>query len=77
MKGGGDVSNIKKLVPITGSAVTGESYDGAYTVTPSRKAQVLQTANKVLADNVTVLAISFSVTSNTAGGETFYIAKGE
>ena len=41
------MANIKKLVPITGTAVAGESYDGKYTVTPSRSAQILSTANRV------------------------------
>lgn len=65
----------KKLVPITGSAVTGESYKGDYSVTPKRAVQVLETANKVLSDNVTVLAIPFSEVSNLGGGTTFFIAK--
>lgn len=67
--------NEKKLVPITGSAVTGESYEGEYTVTPSRTAKVLQTANKVLSDNVTIVAIPYGEVSNLSGGTTFYIAK--
>ena len=65
----------KKLVPITGSAVTGDTYEGEYIVTPSREAKTLATANKVMGDNVTVLAIPYSETSNLAGGCTFYIAK--
>lgn len=64
-----------KLVPITGSAVTGEGYTGSYEVTPSRTAQTLETANKVLTDDVTVFAIPFSEVSNPVGGTTFYIAK--
>lgn len=67
--------NEKKLVPITGSAVTGESYKGEYTVTPGREAKVLETANKVLNDNVTVFAIPYDEVSNLGGGTTFYIAK--
>lgn len=68
------MANIKKLVPITGTAVAGESYDGKYTVTPSRSAQILSTANKVMLDDVTVLAVPYSITTNTAGGTTLYIA---
>lgn len=67
--------NEKKLVPITGSAVTGDSYKGEYTVTPSRETKVLQTANKVLSDNVTIVAIPYAEVSNLSGGITFYIAK--
>ena len=67
--------NTKKLVPITGSAVTGESYTGEYTVLPSRETKTLETANKVMTNNVTVLAIPYSEASNNSGGTTFYIAK--
>lgn len=64
-----------KIVPITGSAVTGEPYEGEYTVAPSRDGKVLETANKVMNDNVTVLAIPYSEVSNLVGGTTYYIAK--
>lgn len=36
------------------SKIEGEPYEGAYTVTPGRTAQVLQTSNKVMTGNVTV-----------------------
>lgn len=52
-----------------------EMYYGDYTVVPSREEQVLATANKLMADNVTIEEIPYSVTSNTAGGTTFYIGK--
>lgn len=52
-----------------------ELYTGAYTVTPKREKQVLPTANKLMAEDVTVKEIPYSVTSNTAGGTTFYIGK--
>ena len=51
-------------------------YKGEYTLTPSRKTQELQTANYILKDNITVVAIPYSQVSNTVGGTTFYIAKG-
>ena len=50
-------------------------YVGEYTVTPSREIKVLETANKVLTENVTVVAIPYSEVSNLAGGKTFNIAK--
>lgn len=59
--------------------VTGdhEYYRGDYTVTPKREEQVLATSNKLMAQDVTVKEIPYSVTSNTAGGETFYIARSD
>lgn len=51
-------------------------YKGEYTLTPSRKTQELQTANYILKEDVTVVAIPYNQVSNTVGGITFYIAKG-
>lgn len=51
-----------------------EYYRGDYTVTPKREEQVLATSNKLMAQDVTVKEIPYSVTSNTAGGLTIYIA---
>ena len=49
-------------------------YDGAYEVTPSaHEAQTLETAGKVMRDDVTVQIIPLFRTSNTSG-ETVYIA---
>lgn len=64
----GDHGNIP-LIPKS------DKYNGDYEVTPSRKNQILETANKVMAKNITVFEIPYSSTSNLAGGETFYIAK--
>lgn len=50
-------------------------YDGVYTVTPKAyDAQVLQTKNRVLEDNVTVEKVPSFDVSNQSGGTTFYIA---
>lgn len=54
---------------------TATTYKGEHTVTPSRKAKVLETANKVLSENITIVAIPYSEVSNLGGGKTFYIAK--
>ena len=51
------------------------SYEGEYTVSPSRQAKTLETANKVLSDNITISEISYSEVSNNSGGTTYYIAK--
>lgn len=50
-------------------------YEGEYTVIPSKEEHVLKTSGKVMNDDVTVKAIPYHSTSNTAGGETVYIGK--
>ena len=51
-----------------------ETYDGNYTVTPSTTSdQVLQTANLMMEDDVTVKEIPFFEVGNIAGGNTVYI----
>ena len=50
-------------------------YEGDYTVVPSRHTQTLDTSSKVMKSDVVVTDIPYSITSNTAGGTTFYIAK--
>ena len=67
--------NTKKLVPITGSSIVGESYTGDYIVTPKRNSQTLQTANKVMSDNVVIQAIPYSEIISPGGGKAIYIAK--
>ena len=50
------------------------TYDGEYEITPSaHEAQTLETAGKLMGDNVTVKIIPFFSTSNVSG-ETVYIA---
>ena len=50
-------------------------YEGTYNISPSRQTQILETANKVLSDNVTIAEIAYSEVSNNSGGTTYYIAK--
>lgn len=52
-----------------------EYYEGSYEVTPKVKAQTVPTAQKYLTADMTVKAIPYSDTSNTAGGRTIYIAE--
>ncbi|MBP1549098.1 MAG: hypothetical protein J6A05_03750 [Oscillospiraceae bacterium] len=53
-------------------------YEGAYEVTPSMKNDItLETAKKVMTDNVTVKKIPRYDVSNEAGGTTIYIATKE
>jgi len=48
-------------------------YDGEYSVTPEFFAQTLETANKIMENDVTVEAIVVSRTTNPSGGKTVYI----
>ena len=49
-----------------------EAYDDGYIVTPRVYAQTLNTKNKLMKDNVSVLAIPYYETSNLSG-KTVYI----
>lgn len=49
------------------------TYAGPYQVDPSFDEQMLETAQKVMADDVTVHAIEVSRVSNPSGGITVYI----
>lgn len=51
-----------------------ETYGGEYTVTPRMYEQVLETANKRMAEDVTVLQIPYYEVGNESGGTTVYIA---
>lgn len=54
-----------------------EEYGGSYLVTPQTSgAQVLETAGKLLAEDVTVSAVPYSETANLSGGTTAYIGEG-
>lgn len=48
-------------------------YAGPYIVTPKVEAQTLETARKIMTDDVNIKAIPFFDTSNIAGGQTIYI----
>ncbi len=53
-----------------------DAYAGEYTVTPKAfNSQVLETANKVLKENVTVSEVPYWETRNESNGTTAYIAK--
>lgn len=50
-------------------------YDGEYEVTPNaHKSQTLETADKLLKENVTIAKVPYWETSNPSGGNTIYIA---
>lgn len=48
-------------------------YAGPCTVTPSVEPQTLETAGKLMEEDMQIKAIPFWETSNTAGGSTVYI----
>ena len=52
----------------------GEPYEGPYDVTPKVTAQTLPTAKKLMREDVSVRAIPYFDVSNSAGGNTIYIA---
>lgn len=53
----------------------GLPYTGDYVVTPAVNEQMLNTANKIMEENLVIKSIPFFNTSNTAGGTTVYIGK--
>lgn len=55
-------------------SVQGEEYKGSYEVTPKVEAQILQTAEKVMRDDVTIKEIPYVEVTNPAGGTTIIIA---
>ena len=64
--------NLKGIMNIGGSA---SRYYGEYEVVPTRQTQVLETENKLLKENITVVEIPYAEVSNLGDGTTFYIAR--
>jgi len=60
-------------VPTHGGDV--DPYEGEYTVTPKTFEQTLQTENKLMEEDVTVLSIPYFETSNPQNGYTVYIGE--
>lgn len=65
-----DLRNIEDVQIIEAPT---DPYDGEYDVTPSAENQTLDTTGKRLNDDINVLPIPFSKTSNTSGGYTVTI----
>lgn len=65
--------SVKKESPVVlsvhcgGVIPAGEVYPGPYEVTPAVRQQVLNTRNKQMSDDVTVLEIPYAETSNESG----------
>ncbi len=55
--------------------IGGDPYQGKYEVIPTVEEQILQTKEKVLADDIKILEIPYYDVSNTAGGSTVYIGR--
>lgn len=72
-----DNGNLNGVISIGGSDanVAYPFYKGEYEVTPTRYNQTLDTSNKILTKDITVIEIPYSEVSNLGGGKTFYIAR--
>jgi len=75
-----DFSEVEQQIPLKFESiqevhVAGRgAYDGPYSVTPTVDEQKLETAQKIMLDDVTVKAIPYYTVSNVSGGTTIYIA---
>lgn len=71
----GDHHKIQGTLTIP-SVVGAEIYDGSYEVTPKAwQEQVLETAHKMMTDDVTVFRVPYYETVNLFDGKTAYIAE--
>ena len=71
----GSLSGGSSLKGMLSQPTIAPLYTGDYVVTPmAHEQQTLQTANKLLTDDVTVKKVPYYETSNDAGGTTIYIA---
>lgn len=64
-------TNLTEVVQVADAP----SYEGKYIVDPDFKEQTLETANKLMADNVTIKEIPHFEVDNESGGTTFYIGR--
>lgn len=64
---------IEMSVSAEFSIAGADEYEGAYSVTPLVSEQTLETANKLMREDVLVLGVPYYETSNLTG-ETVYIA---
>lgn len=75
-----DFSEVEQKIPlqfenIQEVHIAGKgAYDGPYTVIPTVDEQKLETAQRILLEDVTVKAIPYYAVSNVSGGTTIYIA---
>lgn len=64
---------LKLSVQMRLGGVRIQEYEGDYIITPSGEIQVLETSQKKMQDDVTVLAVPYAETANSAGGITVTI----
>ena len=74
LAGGIGTKHISGRVSISSGGSAYPIYTGEIVVTPSASEQSLETAHKVLLDDVTVLQIPYTEVSNLSGGITVNIA---
>ena len=72
---------ISQEAKVTGNLATAyttsaKPYEGDYEVTPTVDGLRLETKQKYMTDDVTILAIPFFEVGNTSGGNTVFIADG-
>lgn len=69
-----DIPSVKLTVTEQFKEVLGtETYKGEYEVVPKVNKQILDTKNKTMTDDVTVLKIPYSKVDNLSGGQTITI----
>lgn len=72
----GTLTGLKGAVisgEISDDTITHNTYDGSYEVYPRKVAQTLDTANKFMANDLTIDAINYSEVPNLSGGNTVNI----
>lgn len=70
----GNVMQMELIIPeFIGGDISGDIYDGVVIVDPNFDGVTLETANKLLTDNITVNPIKVENVSNLGGGITVYI----
>lgn len=73
----GRISQEAKVIGNLATAYTtsAKAYAGEYEVTPTVNGKKLETRQRYMTDDVTILAIPFFEVGNTSGGNTVYIAE--
>ena len=73
-------ARIKDFLSISGNIIIGggkthKTYNGEYEIVPKVYQQLLETDDKLMADDLTVKAITYNTTSNEKGGLTAQIGE--
>jgi hypothetical protein len=63
------------LVDLIDNMKIGDEYEGEYTIIPQVVSQTLETKEKLLDENITVVEIPYSTTANQSGGFTITIGE--